>query len=365
MASTPSKNKRFLVLDIFRGAFAFFVFLYHLRPFAKTQIVNNRFVDNADLFVDFFFVLSGFVIALNYLNIDSTTKILTFYKKRFLRIYPLHFFMLLVFLGIELLKHILSPYIHVNNLDNPNNNPYSFLSSLLLLNSTSFMVKDVTWNIPSWSISAEMIAYVLFSFSIFFRNKMNRSINYLTISGFILMVSIMLLHYFTKTFKIDYTYDFGYLRGIIGFYTGILCLYAYHATHLMAIKIKPLIFSFLEFIVIALLLLTIYFGEYLKSVSLLYEGVFFLCILVFAFEKGILSILLKKVTILHNLGKYSYSIYMTHAFLISMFNIIFIRLLKFDESSYAYLFILNFILIYYFSSWTYKNVEMRFYNLKR
>ncbi|MNL61848.1 hypothetical protein D3C87_1858210 [compost metagenome] len=51
---------------------------------------------------------------------------------------------------------------------------------------------------------------------------------------------------------------------------------------------------------------------------------------------------------------------MTHALLISLFNVLFIRILKFPPEAYSYLFILNFILIYFVSSWTYKHIEMQF-----
>ena len=154
---------RFEVLDIFRGLFASLVFLFHLGPFANTAILNNRFVENSDMFVDFFFVLSGFVIAYSYQSLADWRQFRLFLKKRVYRIYPLHFVMLLAFVGMEVAKNMLSPYIKVNNLVNPANNIYTFFTSLFLVNSTPVPgVKDVSWNIPSWSISAEMMAYLVF-----------------------------------------------------------------------------------------------------------------------------------------------------------------------------------------------------------
>jgi len=69
-----------------------------MAAFSATPIINNSFFYNAYLFVDFFFVLSGFVIAYTYQNIDSWPAFGKFYKKRFFRLYPLHIIVLLLFL---------------------------------------------------------------------------------------------------------------------------------------------------------------------------------------------------------------------------------------------------------------------------
>lgn len=366
MANTNTEKERFYVLDIFRGIFASFVFLFHLSPFANTVIINNNFFKNCDLFVDFFFILSGFVIALNYVNLDSILGVTKFIKKRFLRIYPLHFCMLIVFLMIEISKNYLSNYIHVNNLNNIYNTPSTFFSSLLLLNSTPILNGNaVSWNIPSWSISAEMIAYLVFALMILlpivFRLKLLKVYSpYL-----ILVVALSCLIYSTNSLRIDFTYDFGFIRGVVGFFVGIISYKIYKSIGVVKNTENNSIFTFMEVLSILLVFISIYFGNILKNIGLIYELVFLLCILVFCFEKGSVSNFLKNQKFLSNLGKYSYSFYMTHAFMISIFNILFIRILHFSESSYSYLFILNFWLIYLLSSWTYNHIEMRFYTSRR
>ncbi len=55
---------RFLVLDSWRGIAACLVALFHLDAYSHLYAVP--FLRNSWLFVDFFFVLSGFVIAANY-----------------------------------------------------------------------------------------------------------------------------------------------------------------------------------------------------------------------------------------------------------------------------------------------------------
>jgi peptidoglycan/LPS O-acetylase OafA/YrhL len=61
MAAPPH---RFVVLDSLCGVCALMVTLYHLNAYSVVKALP--FFINAYLFVDFFFVLSGFVIATNY-----------------------------------------------------------------------------------------------------------------------------------------------------------------------------------------------------------------------------------------------------------------------------------------------------------
>ncbi|TLV02600.1 acyltransferase family protein [Dyadobacter luticola] len=352
---------RFEVLDIFRGLFASLVFLYHLSPFAKTVIINNAFVENADMFVDFFFVLSGFVIAYSYQAISNFGEVKLFLKKRFFRIYPLHIFMLMLFVGVEIAKNMLTAYVKVNNPNDPDNNIYTFISSLFLLNSTPiFNPKDVSWNIPSWSISAEMVAYIVFAlitlaiFSLRFEKMKNWIYFLLVIAASMALISIQ------DGFKLDFTFDYGFLRGIIGFFLGAICVNVFRNTYSSFSKSPSSLFTVLEILSIAAIIIMISAGHILKKFGFVYEFLFFASIYIFAFEKGIISNAMKQVKLLHNLGKYSYSIYMSHALMISLFNVAFIRILKFPETAYSYLFILNFLVIYIFSMLTYKHIEMRF-----
>lgn len=137
------------------------VALYHLR--CSSFLTTNSFIANADLMVDFFFVLSGFVIAYNYLDrITSTSSLIQFQKKRFWRLYPLHIVTLLVFLGIESAKFAVEkksgitaafPAFSVSD-------GSAFLQQIFLMHA---IVDDgKSFNYPSWSISTEFYTYLLF-----------------------------------------------------------------------------------------------------------------------------------------------------------------------------------------------------------
>ncbi len=72
------------------------VALYHFP--GSGLLEQNRLVGNAEFFVDFFFVLSGFVIAANYLHrIGDERAALRFMGLRIGRLYPLHFVTFIAF----------------------------------------------------------------------------------------------------------------------------------------------------------------------------------------------------------------------------------------------------------------------------
>ncbi|GAB3342669.1 acyltransferase [Larkinella ripae] len=356
----PIKH-RFQVLDIFRGIFASMVVLFHLSPFAATPLLNNRFVDNSDMFVDFFFVLSGFVITYSYPKMRDAAEFGLFIKKRLLRIYPLHFILLFCFVIIENIKLYFASYIHINQPFNENNNILTFFTSLFLLNSVKFPgISDVSWNIPSWSISAEMISYVVFGGVLVAIFKAGyQSIKFI-VFGNLPVLALLILIGITGRTELNYSFDYGFLRGLIGFFTGSVCFFVFSKIYPLLGKAKSSYFTILEITSLLILLFMIANGPVLKSIGYVYEGIFFCCILIFSFERGIISDQLKKSTLLKNIGTYSYSIYMTHTLILSLFNVIFIRLLKLPPSAYVYLVFVNYYLIYVVSKWTYQNIEMRF-----
>src|SRR2546430_1942703 len=118
--STKKKSgnmERFGVLDSWRGIAACLVALFHLDAYSHLDGVP--FLRTSWLFVDFFFVLSGFVIAANYQQrLLDGFGVGRFLLLRLGRLYPLHFTMLALFVGVELLRalhRILVPALSFTN----------------------------------------------------------------------------------------------------------------------------------------------------------------------------------------------------------------------------------------------------------
>lgn len=351
---------RFEVLDIFRGIAATFVLFLHISVFSDSLLFNNEFVRNSDVFVDFFFVLSGFVIAYSLSNIENLRQLNIFIKKRFWRLYPLHVFMLFVYLFVELAKIFMSSTIQFND-SGSNNNFWTFMSSLLMLNSTLvFNPTNVSWNFLSWSISAEMISYLFFGTIGFTLAKLNIVKYRIAVSVLIVCTAYSVMRLFAGDWSLIHTYDYGFLRGIVGFFCGVISIDFFKNIYAWCNRGGDALFTILEFSILILIGVVVVFGADLKPIGFVYDLIFVFCILIFAFERGFVSARLKRVSILKSIGKYSYSIYMTHGFLLSIFDIFFIRILKFSPTDYSYLIFPIYGSIFLISRWTYLNIEMRF-----
>jgi peptidoglycan/LPS O-acetylase OafA/YrhL len=108
--------------------------------------------------VEVFFVLSGFVLAHNYAQTDWTPRsYFSYLRKRFARIYPVHAFVLVVFV-------IVVPLVALTGqrLLSPNATRLIDLVKAFLLVHAWEPVSRFPWNGPSWTISAEWVAYLFF-----------------------------------------------------------------------------------------------------------------------------------------------------------------------------------------------------------
>jgi peptidoglycan/LPS O-acetylase OafA/YrhL len=148
-----------LALTSIRGIAAWWVVLFHLRlllvPWLPGGVID--LLAQGNLAVDLFFILSGFVIALNYGDRLAGDWRATgdFLFRRFARIYPLHLLILAGF-AFYVGAAILFGSATVGGQD-----PGYFLASLLLVQNWGFF-GALKWNVPAWSISTEAFAYLLF-----------------------------------------------------------------------------------------------------------------------------------------------------------------------------------------------------------
>ena len=165
---------RFHQLDGLRGLSSLMIIFYHFeKVYSPDWFYNFFFVRQGQIFVDVFFVMSGFVIALNYQKINSLNFFIKFLKKRFLRLYPLLLFTAIFFLLFFIFRDYLfkNGYSYLFNFKNSQikNDLLDFVETVFLTNSSPLLGNSIGVNSPSWSISAEILCYVLFGITTLFR----------------------------------------------------------------------------------------------------------------------------------------------------------------------------------------------------
>lgn len=293
---------KFLNLESLRGIAALFVALFH---FNLDSHFNIEFVKNSWLMVDFFFVLSGFVISLNYLKrITNIGSLFLFQKKRFLRLYPLHILMLLVFLGIEISKYIVEVNFNIfaNNRAFSGNDLSSFVANVFLLQN--WMYSQLTWNYPSWSISAEFYTYAIFAFTVLLSK--NSYFKVVVVSILVIVIAGVIL--FNKGMGIPEST--GPIRCLYSFFIGVLTYIVFYYFNLYG-KLTGSLTSI--FFIVSSVVLVIQWGSSAGEYTVFIPIIFSLTILslVATKETTIVNQVLANRFLVY-LGTISYGIYMIH-----------------------------------------------------
>lgn len=143
-----------------RGIAAWLVVLFHIRKsIAGLPEWGMTILSHGYLAVDFFFLLSGFVIWMSYaprIRDGGFAVVPEFLKRRVARIWPLHIFML--GFGVALAMAMLATGREAEH--------FAFAElplHVLLLQNWGF-TDMLAWNDPAWSISCELGAYLVFPF---------------------------------------------------------------------------------------------------------------------------------------------------------------------------------------------------------
>ena len=218
---------RFAVLDGWRGVAALSVALFHLR--ALGHFYDDPFVRHAFLFVDFFFVLSGFILAHAYRErLNTPAQLKYFVIQRFGRIYPLHVAIVLLLILVECVRGLAQWRSNVFSLRTAftgDASPLAILSNLFLAHGLG--VHD---HLHAQRAQLEHQRGVLECTSSCagvpgngHRTKATAATAALLACGGAMAVALC------STSFIDTTYDFGMLRCVYGFFVGVLTYLLYKA----------------------------------------------------------------------------------------------------------------------------------------
>lgn len=221
-------------LTSLRGIAAFVVVLFHvdaiwLKLFSPDQ---RFFLHKGYLLVDFFFLLSGFIMVHVYgkdFESFQWTTFKRFVQARFARIYPVHFFALIGLIIFYVLK---VSHLPGNPFDGRVWDPQALPAHFLLVQGMGFL-SFFSWNVPSWSISTEWWMYMLFPLLMPWFGKLNF---WKQLLGFLVVAVLYLICYYVlypiseslspfpggRGNSLDLIYDFAFIRCFAGFTGGML-----------------------------------------------------------------------------------------------------------------------------------------------
>ncbi|WP_343698496.1 acyltransferase [Caulobacter sp.] len=147
-------------LDALRFLAALFIVLYHVAERAPVSLFElSPAFGRGYLATDFFLMLSGYVLARAYGPRVQASGVgaLAFLKRRVLRIWPAHLVMLALFVAF---------FVTTSAIGLAPQNPQWFAWDQLLpqifLVQAWFVPGTSGWNVPTWTLSALIVAYALF-----------------------------------------------------------------------------------------------------------------------------------------------------------------------------------------------------------
>lgn len=294
----------FTRLESLRGLAAIMVVLYH-SPFFIDQ-TPLRLINFSYLFVDLFFVLSGFVMAYAYGDkIRAGLGFSHYLALRLGRLYPLHFFTLMLWVPYILAKQYLfeSGFGGTSQLDD--NNLYTFTTNLLLIHGLG--VNDaLSWNQPSWSISTEFFAYIVFFLTTVSIDRAQRLWLPLAISAVLYAIIFLVIQ--PEGLKI--TFDHGFIRCVAAFYLGIFVYRLRAHGTLDGLSFRWL--SIVEVGTMAAIVTTVSLSGSDYMMIMLSILSFALAVFVFATKGGGVVSRVLDIDLIRKIGVWSFSIYMTH-----------------------------------------------------
>lgn len=344
-------RKVFHGLDVVRTLLAISVALGH---FFYWNGVTTHFPRSFFVAVDFFFVLSGFVLTQSIVlskekNFESFLMI--FITKRILRLYPLYLVVFIVSLAIFSFNETLT-----------NDSFFYYFTSIFLLQSLGFdsgatsIFADTSIGI-SWSLSVEFWIGAIFFPIVFLLKKKPVILFYVSILSAISITAVV----FNATPSIDVNFQrlagavsFATLRGWIGFSCGSAIYIAYS---LLKEKVRGLKhFTFIELMTIILLICALYVPHDHRN-EFISAFLFSFVMLALSFEKGFIGLIITH-SIFSSFRYTSYSIYLIHPLVIFLW-----RKLELNfsfGSSVIYI-----IIVYLLSIASFKLVEMPVMKLRK
>jgi peptidoglycan/LPS O-acetylase OafA/YrhL len=324
-----ASGQRFLALDALRGIAAVWVVYFHI------------YGGLGYLAVDFFLVLSGFILSHRYLYSGRPTSALEFINHRIARLYPLHLYTLLMFVVVHWFIYWTMPSF-------PDGALFTFVQNLTLTHNIGLSPHGLTWNYPSWSVSVEFFVNILFVFLI---TRETRS-GVLFLLGTLGILVLFMQHGQLNTQSENYFgfLNSGLLRGMSSFVLGILSyrVYLFYRDDWRVERYAV----WLEAVCV-LAVLGILWSRTGTSMGMdvFVPYLALLMVAIFAFEQGWLSRGLRKLAYL---GEISYSVYLNHLVVLMLVR----KLAKQNDWDKPVMLGLTLAVVLVYSHFTYRYLEI-------
>lgn len=304
---------RFVALDALRGICALWVVIFHIEIIGGIRswiFHGSKIVEHGFIFVDFFFVLSGFVLTHTYFaRLRGYSDVCVFLLRRLGRVYPLHLLLLALFIAFEFAKlYAISsglagkypPFTAATS-------PFAIVTNLFLAQSLG-LHSSATWNLPAWSISAEFYVYVIFAFCAWLVR--DDKAKFIFAAAFLAFFGAAVVFAYSP-YYIDTIYDYAIFRCLYGFFVGAL---SYAVAERLRKRLEGPGWLFLSLELAATIACIVFVHSTgTTPLSLAAPLVFAVAVIVFSFEKGWISSRLLQTRPFRYFGEISYAIYISHA----------------------------------------------------
>ncbi|MDI7775221.1 acyltransferase [Asticcacaulis sp. EMRT-3] len=206
-------------LDVLRFLAALFILLFHYGSTAPRDLETLLPVFRQGwLATDFFLMLSGYVLMRAYGErlVHSHMRRTHFFLRRFARLWPSHILVLLAFGAFVML----SAAVGLTPKHPEKYGVFAFIAQAFMVHGWG-MFKEPSWNVPTWTISALLVCYGLFSFYVPYVYRLKRwqmaLIAVLVLAGADLLALLLVHHPY-----VDVPFEWGLLRAIPLFVIGSL-----------------------------------------------------------------------------------------------------------------------------------------------
>lgn len=293
--------QRYIALDSWRGIAAILVAAFHIH--GDGLLLDSDMARSGMLWVDFFFVLSGFVIAGAYrARIADGFSLARFAVLRLGRVWPLHMVIVAIALVLELGLWLSQGTIHGRAPFSGDKDLVALICSVLLLQTWQSRWLN-GWNPPAWSISGELCAYAVAAVLWRYLPRWSAAVFALIIAATVLLWAGPTLFEVHQIWVLVRTF-MGFASGVLVWELSQRIAHRQWSTQAM---------SLLEGVSGASVFLVIAWSDSLPFPLIVLT--FALCVLVFARDAGLFSRLLARpLPVL--LGKLSFGIYMVHLLVI-------------------------------------------------